>query len=141
MCCTIMVKAQMRSERKPITNLETWLTSKQTDPDLQHMIVSHLHSWRDKQPQHTSTFFVFDDRLNSQSNIGWKRFFEGWFSKDWLVLQQAYYNTIKSRCSGKQWVVALITLKCGTSPGTYGNWGHRNGVLHNSQNIVTEREE
>jgi hypothetical protein len=58
------------------------------------MIVTHLQSWRDDQPWDSSTFFVFEDLLRSQSSIDWRGFFERWLSKDWLVLQQAYYNTI-----------------------------------------------
>jgi hypothetical protein len=86
---------------KALQDLERWLNSKQMDPDLQYTIIAHLRGWQDNQPNDSSQFFVFDELLRCQSTIGWNHFFEGWMSTDWLVLQQAYYNYIKSHQSGK----------------------------------------
>jgi hypothetical protein len=86
----------------------------------------------------SSTFFVFDDLICCQMNIGWRRFFEGWIAHDWMVAQQAYYSSIKSHRSGKRWTISLITKLWDI---TWDLWEHRNGILHDRCNVVTEREE
>jgi hypothetical protein len=62
---------------KALKNLEQWLQSKQTDPDIQHILISYLCGWRLDQIPNEETFFVFDDLIRQQSKIGWSRFFEG----------------------------------------------------------------
>jgi hypothetical protein len=118
--------------------LEGWLNAKQTDPDLQHIIISYLCTWKDEKHWDPSSFFVFDELIQQQSNIGWRRFFEGWFCTDWALLQQAYYKSIKSHRSGKRWTIALITKLWNIA---WDLWEHRNGVLHNCQNTVVDRED
>lgn len=66
----------------------------QTDLDIQHLIQSHLNSWR----------------------FG-----------EWAQAQQAYYLLIKSRHTGKQWVVALLKKFWDIA---WDLWEHRNGILH-----------
>jgi hypothetical protein len=122
---------------KAMTDLEGWLNAKQTDPDLQHAIISYLRTWKDEKHRDPSSFFVFDELIQQQSNIGWRRFFEGWFCTDWALLQQAYYKSIKSHRSGKRWTIALITKLWNIA---WDLWEHRNGVLHNCQNTVVDRE-
>jgi hypothetical protein len=50
------------------------------------------------------------------------------------MAQQAYYMLIKSRRTGKCWVVALIK-KCG-----WDLWEHSNGILYQSTNVVSDVE-
>jgi hypothetical protein len=52
--------------------------------------------------------------------LGWRRFFEGWISKEWSFAQQAYYTSIKFFRTGKRWTVELIK-NCGASPGICGS--------------------
>jgi hypothetical protein len=84
----------------------------QTDPDIQHTIIAYLKSWRDDTTVNASTSFMLEGIMEHQSSIGWQRFFEGWTAIEWERAQQAYYMLIKSRRTGKRWVVALIK-KCG----------------------------
>jgi hypothetical protein len=42
-------------------------------------------------------------------------FWEGWVSKRWQLLQQQFYATICSHCTGRWWVVSLITRICGNT--------------------------
>jgi hypothetical protein len=122
---------------KALQDLEHWLNAKQTDPDLQHLLLIHLRGWQENQPTHSSHPFAFNELLRSQANIGWNRFFEGWLAKEWLVLQQAYYTSIRSHRSGKCRTVALITKLWNIA---WDMWEHRNGILHNKDNAATERE-
>lgn len=58
---------------RAITNLDKWLNSKQTDPDIQHMIIiTHIRSWREEQPRDASSCFISEDLLQNLSNIGWR---------------------------------------------------------------------
>jgi hypothetical protein len=75
--------------------------------------------------------------LGSQTTIGWRRFFEGWISHEWTKAQQAHYTSIKSLCTGKRWAVALIKKLWDIA---WDLWEHRNGILHESSNVVSQNE-
>jgi hypothetical protein len=122
---------------KSITNLEGWLNSRDSDPDLQHLVTSYLRSWRDDTASNSSTTFLFEHIVHSQAGIGWRSFFEGWLAKEWTRAQQAYYSLIKSRRSGKRWTVELIKKLWDIA---WDFWEHRNGVLQEQQNLVSNHE-
>jgi hypothetical protein len=120
-----------------LNNLEAWFNIRQTDPDIQNIILSYLKNWREEVSLGTANIFLFDDLILRQSRIGWRRFFEGWLARDWSVAQQAYYQLIKSRRSGKRWAVELIKKLWAIA---WDLWEHRNGILHDTQNEVTKTE-
>jgi hypothetical protein len=49
------------------------------------------------------------------------------------MAQQAYYCLIKSKRSGKRWTVELIKKMWAIA---WDLWDHRNGILHEEQNLV-----
>jgi hypothetical protein len=63
---------------------------------------------------------------------------EGWFCLEWESIQQDYLKSIGSLRSVKRWVAALIKKIWNVS---WDMWEHRNGILHNTQNTVTELRE
>jgi hypothetical protein len=120
-----------------LIELTSWFNIMQTDPDIQHCITSYLRSWKyDSAPDSTTTFLL-QKCLESQNIIGWGRFFEGWISQDWTKAQQAYYLTIKSLRNGKRWTISLIKKLWDIA---WDLWEHRNGILHDSVNMVSTAE-
>jgi hypothetical protein len=116
-----------------LSELECWMSQVQTDPDVQHAILSHLQSWRENNGEPLPTNFLLDEALSSQECLGWQRFFEGWISVEWSSAQQAYYTLMKSRRTGKRWVISLIKKLWDIA---WDLWEHRNGILHNATNLV-----
>lgn len=66
-----------------------------------------------------------------------KVFFQGWLSHEWTNAQHAYYLTIKSLQTGKRWTIALIKKLWDI---VWDLWEHRNGILSNSLNVVSNKE-
>ncbi len=122
---------------RALSNLEGWFNSMQTDPDIQHIIIAYLKSWRDDTSEISSNSFMLEEVLEHQSSIGWQRFFEGWTGIGWERAQQAYFTLIKSRRTGKRWVVALIKKMWDIA---WDLWEHRNGILYQSSNVATDAE-
>jgi len=122
---------------KSLTDLEGWLNLRNTDPELQHIVLTYLRGWREGSVINSSELFLFEDLVSQQSSIGWRRFFEGWLVKEWTMAQQAYYCLIKSKRSGKRWTVELIKKMWAIA---WDLWEHRNGILHEEQNLVSTIE-
>jgi hypothetical protein len=65
-------------------------------------------------------------------------FWEGWVSKRWQLLQQQFYATICSHCTGRWWVVSLITKLWEVA---WDLWEHRNGILLGQETGLSREEE
>jgi hypothetical protein len=117
--------------------LEGCFNRMHTDPDIQHCILSYLCSWRYNTDPNLQNPFLFTGILGSQNTIGWRWFFEGWISHEWTKAQQAYYTSIKSLRTGIRWAIALIKKLWDIA---WDLWEHRNGILHDSCNVVSENE-
>jgi hypothetical protein len=122
---------------KALSDLEGWFNQRHTDPDLQHTILLYLKNWRKEEEGPILTPFFLEEIVQGQSNIGWQRFIEGWIHREWTTAQQAYYQVIKSRRSGKRWTVELIKKLWAIA---WDLWEHRNGILHETQNVVSKNE-
>jgi hypothetical protein len=120
-----------------LSELECWMSQVQTDPDVQHAILSHLQSWRENNGEPLPTNFLLDEAVSSQERLGWQRFFEGWIAVEWSSAQQAYYTLMKSCRTGKRWVISLIKKLWDVA---WDLWEHRNGIPHNTTNLVSEAE-
>lgn len=75
--------------------------------------------------------------IQEQESISWRRFFEGWIHHSWYLLHGSHYKFLKSRRPGKRWVVALIKKQWEIS---WDLWEHRNGILHEKENVVSLAE-
>ncbi len=117
--------------------LKIWMESVDTDPDLQDAILLQLDSWRTGQDTRHFSPFHLHDAIQSQQRIGWQSFFEGWLVLEWEGIQQAFYNSLHSRCTGKRWVVSIINKLWNIA---WDMWDHRNGIPHETENVESDME-
>ncbi len=107
---------------KSLESLDVWMTSVQTDPDIQEAIISHLSKWRLGSDENGMAPFQLHPAIEQQNDIGWNNFLEGWVTFEWELVQQAYYELIQSRRSGLRWFSSPIK-NYGRLHGTYGSTG------------------
>jgi len=110
------------------------LTKLETDPTIKFLIVTYLKGWRTGEDITYVAPRKFQEIIQEQQRLGWRRFFEGWLVTKWRFHQQRYYDLIKSQRTGKRWTSAIIQKLWGTA---WDLWEHRNGVLHENENIIT----
>jgi hypothetical protein len=123
--------------RQSLEKLEQWMNTVDTNPDIQHAILYYLQRWRDYMHETYEPTFHISILIQEQESIGWRRFFEGWIHHGWHLLQSSHYKFLKSRRSGKRWVVALIKKQWEIA---WDMWEHRNGILHEKENVVSLAE-
>jgi hypothetical protein len=117
-----------------LADLEALLVKLDTDPTLKFLILSYLRGWRSGEGIVCDAPRRFQLLLQEQQLVGWARFFEGWVVKSWGILQQQYYGVIRSRRTGRRWLVAILQKLWNTA---WDLWEHRNGTLHDKENLVT----
>jgi len=122
---------------KSLAELERLLQKLNTDPNLTHIILTHLKGWW----AGTGTYFEaprdFKALVDTQNTVGWRRFFEGWMVSHWAKLQQNYYDILRSSRTGRRWTIAIILKLWNIA---WDLWAHRNGILHEQENRVTQSE-
>ncbi len=118
--------------------LTTYLVESTTEAHLQQAILTRLHQWRHQLPFTDVTDPDVQQALQAQDTLGWKNFIEGLPVKQWAHLQQRYYNSLDSSCSGKQWMASLIKHlnRLGRAM-----WKHRNDIKHFSDRHRHKEEE
>jgi hypothetical protein len=119
-----------------LERLKNWLQDSMTDPDLQEVIISYLNGWRDGSTDSLVPPKGMEQLIDQQNAIGWNSFLLGWTGADWEESQQAYYNLIRSSKSGKRWVISLIKKLWEVA---WDLWEHRNGILHDQNNVVSDK--
>jgi hypothetical protein len=72
---------------------------------------------------------------DAQDDIGWDKFMFGNISVLWQEIQAQYFREIGKQNSGLRWTSALIQNIWKL---TWDQWEHRNVILHNSENLVTQ---
>ena len=118
-----------------LKELQCWLNSIDTHPDITSFVISGLSSWLS-----SSTDVIINDTLEpsitaafrSQLNLGWVPLLHGLISRDLIHLQQQYYTSIHSRKLGTRWGIRLIGKLWSF---IHQLWIHRNSVLHNTPSI------
>jgi hypothetical protein len=118
---------------RSLTDLEEWLNSVNTDPDITTSILWNLNKWRDPISAGAPPT-ILDDIAEQQDDIGWLNFFEGKLAMAWEETQQQYYILIKSRRTGKRWAISLIKKLWQIA---WDLWDHRNGILHKHSNPIS----
>ena len=113
---------------KSLQAIKFWLQEQKTDPDIVHILISRLQSWRAGTDFETFTGIPLTHQqlLVSQDNIGWEAAFRGCWSKGWAETQEQYFKTLHRRNSGRRWLAALITKFWQVA---WDLWEHRNGIL------------
>jgi hypothetical protein len=119
---------------KSLQELETLLHQLDTDPTLTYIILVHLRGWWSGENVTYIPPREFQDLLHDQQTIGWRRFFKGWFAYSWAEMQQRYYNLLWSSRTGRRWASAIVLKLCNIA---WDMWEHRNGILHETENLVT----
>jgi hypothetical protein len=117
-----------------VASIELTLRRLDTEPTIRHLILLYLKGW---QTNDVITYLPprsLEAAVQEQIRIGWHRFYEGWLSKQWMILQQRHYTTVKSTKSGRRWATALIQNMWDTA---WDLWEHRNEVLHRKENLIT----
>jgi hypothetical protein len=122
---------------KSLEDLEQWMSSVSTDPDIQDAILQHLKSWRAGNTTHINTAHDLQDLIQMQEQMGWQSFFEGWIPAGWEEAQQAYYSLIRSHRMGRRWTVCLIKKLWNIA---WDLWEHRNSILHQQDNCLSSSE-
>jgi hypothetical protein len=74
---------------------------------------------------------------DAQDDIGWDKYMFGNISVLWQEIQAQYFREIGKQNSGLRWTNALIQNIWQVA---WDQWEHRNAILHNSKNIVTQAE-
>jgi hypothetical protein len=118
-----------------LERLKNWLQDSKMDPDLQEVILNYLNGWRYGTTDDLPIPYGLNQLIDQQNAIGWKSFLEGWTGSEWEATQQAHYNLIRSRKSGKRWVISLIKKMWEVA---WDLWEHRNSILHNKENAVSD---
>jgi hypothetical protein len=119
---------------KAVAELEDTMRKLDTDPTLAHIVSLYLQSWRSGEAITYEPPREFLALLQAQSAVGWGRFFEGWVVLQWKEQQHRYYMAIKSHRTGRRWTIAILQKLWNIA---WDMWEHRNGILHEQENLVT----
>ena len=123
--------------RKGLRTLNTWMTSHQTDPEIQAAIFFALRQFNKDGEYDTfldDTIPTGDIRncATAQSHIGWSGFLEGLLSPKWAQAQQLFYHRTGSRRTGTRWATGLSKELWKL---VFSMWDHRNTVLFSKGKI------
>lgn len=117
-----------------LRKLRFWLEDQHTDLDLTDSLIGYLDSWRSSTPWVVGSQDISDPTFQ-QNPIGDSCVMDGWLSQSWADIQQEHYTNCRSRCTGKRWLIAVIKKLWDVS---WNLWSHRNGILHEKTNCVTQ---
>ena len=121
-----------------LKKLETWMTARRTNPELQRIVLTRLREWHDQRPLSSPPILCdFKPAIASQDFIGWYPFLLGHVSNHWRGIQQAYYEWLGRRNTGKKWIKLLIQQLFNVS---WDMWEHRNAIKHNTPTAAKLRE-
>jgi hypothetical protein len=115
-----------------LDKLEVLLQEQNTDPDIIRNIREGLNSWRSDPTAGVAPATMSSARA-AQEFIGWRPFLEGCLTMEWQAQQQRYYETLKSRKTGRRWATLVIRKLWDVA---WDMWEHRNGILHKKDNTV-----
>jgi hypothetical protein len=73
----------------------------------------------------------------AQDDIGWDKFMFGNIYVLWQEIQSQYFREIGKQNSGLRWTSALIQKIWQVA---WYQWKHRNAILHNTKNLITQAE-
>jgi len=122
-----------------IATLDAWLFQVGTMPDLRHAIVTRLKAWKTHSPQIDPqyTWPGVNDLVKKQDLVGWRSFLEGCILHEWAAKQQAYYDWLKRKNTGKRWTTTLIKKLWEV---IWDMWQQRNDELKNPTSLASLRE-
>ena len=78
-----------------------------------------------------------DDLVKKQDLVGWWSFLEGCILHEWAAKQQAYYDWLQRKNTGKRWTTTLIKKLWEV---IWDMWQQRNDELKNPTSLASLRE-
>jgi hypothetical protein len=143
--CETAAHATMRTAPSGIEqwkiSLETLgknLAKRHTHPRLARLLLERLLEWKTRTPRKALRPIEHDlqELEDAQDEIGWDKFMFGNISVLWQEIQEQYFRE-KKQDSGLRWKSAFIQNIWQVA---WDQWEHRNAILHNSENLVTQAE-
>jgi Fe-S cluster biosynthesis and repair protein YggX len=115
------------------------LAKRHTHPGLTRFLLSRLMEWKTRTPRKALRPMEHDlqELQDAQDEIGWDKFMFGNISVLWQEIQAQYFREIGKQNSGLRWTSALSQKIWQVA---WDQWEHRNTILHNSENLVTQAE-
>jgi len=117
-----------------IEELNAWLCSVNTYPDLQTYIISSLEQWFEYPNSELYTFLDNNDTsshaFRHQNKLGIYSLLLGFISKHIIAIQQDYYTSLSSKKNGIRWGANLTPRLWNM---IYQLWCHRNDILHETE--------
>lgn len=114
-----------------ITELEPWLIANHTSSHIAKAICTKLLQWQQDPENCTAVNATLSQEVRSvfeaQDAIGWLCFMYGFWSLEWIGIQQAYLVSLQSKISVKRWSSAIIQKLWLIA---WDMWDHRNQILH-----------
>ena len=111
-----------------VDELNQWLTKKDTEPNIQILIIGYLRGRGEVELQSILNLPVrFLELAMEQDTIGWDNFTEGKISCVFRKLQHEYLVSIDSRKTALQWTSQLISKLLLL---VHSQWIYRNSVVH-----------
>jgi hypothetical protein len=101
--------------------LEEYLTTIQTDPNITKHLLQGIHMWRNNAP------LIQEPMIIDQHNIGWNGIMEGVMGKHWAEEQEWYRQQNPEVTSGHKWAQLVIRRLWKI---TWDLWQHRNEMDH-----------
>ena len=83
---------------KSVDSLEQWMKKNKMSPNLIHIIISNINTWKYKSPQNQilATTPILQEVIMEQDRLGWKAFLDGFWSTKWNQAQKEYLHEINS---------------------------------------------
>ena len=111
---------------KALDDFSLWLQGRNTQADIAEALVNGLHSWYMDTPFDTGELSEeLQEVVQTQSRLGWKTLLEGFPATGWAVLQQAYFDRLGSRRTGRRWLASVVKKLLDLA---FQMWQHRNDV-------------
>ena len=124
--------------KNEMTKLQTWLETHDLHPELVQVIITGLNTWRTGSPNpYIPTTNSIRQAQIKQNRIGWFQFIEGFWTKDFLNVQQNLFTIenitksstlLLSKAQRRIWMVA------------WAMWEQRNLFLHDTNQSFHPQE-
>ena len=118
--------------------LEDWMTSQDFHPKIVQVIVTGLHSWRTNTP---NTYLPLNIHLQQaqthQAQIGWFRFIEGFWTKEFQQCQQTFLTNSNI---DKSSTLLLSKAQRRIQMVAWSLWEQRNSLLHKTNDSFHPKE-
>lgn len=110
--------------------LQPWLIANHTSPPMAKAICDKLNNWQQGLAASNvdpSLSDAIKKVLTAQDHFGWEFFIYGFWSIEWMGIQQLYLTSLQSKVTPRRWAAAIIRKLWAIA---WDMWDHRNRMLH-----------